>query len=149
MKSLLLIASLGLGLLVQAQSKDTRKLVEAQNFVFKAQTAIPMGGRARQLTSDYDLRVTSEKVVSYLPYYGTAYVAPMDPGKGPLEFTTKDFSYTSVPGKKDGWTVTIKPRDNKDVQQLTLSISSAGYASLQVISANRQAISFNGVIGSK
>ncbi|HXB07900.1 MAG TPA: DUF4251 domain-containing protein [Puia sp.] len=146
MKSLLLIVGLGLGILARAQSKDTKSLVESQNFVFKAQTAIPQSGRSRNLTSDYDLKVSKDVVVSYLPYYGQAYEAPIDPSKGGLDFSTKDFSYASVPGKKDGWTVTIKPRDYKDVQQLVLRISSEGYASLQVISTNRQAISFNGVI---
>ena len=149
MKSLLLIVALGLGVAARAQSKDTKALVESQNFVFKAQTALPMGGRSRNLTGDYDLRVSKDAVVSYLPYFGRAYVAPIDPSKGGIEFTSKDFSYTSVPGKKDGWTVTIKPRDYKDVQQLILSISSEGYASLQVVSTSRQAISFNGVIAGK
>jgi hypothetical protein len=149
MKSLLLIVGLGFGFLARAQSKDTKALVESQHFVFRAQTAIPMGGRSRQLTGDYDLRVSKEKVVSYLPYYGRAYEAPIDPAKGPLEFTTKDFNYNSVPGKKDGWTVTIKPRDNRDIQQLVLSISSDGYASLQVVSSSRQSISFNGIIDNK
>ena len=149
MKSLLLIVALGLGVAARAQSKDTKALVESQNFVFKAQTALPMGGRSRNLTGDYDLKVSKDAVVSYLPYFGRAYVAPIDPSKGGIEFTSKDFSYISVPGKKDGWTVTIKPRDYKDVQQLILSISSEGYASLQVVSTSRQAISFNGVIAGK
>lgn len=146
MKSLLLIVALGLGIAAGAQSKNTKALVEGRNFVFKAQTALPLSGRTRNLTSDYDLKVTKDKVVSYLPYFGRAYQAPIDPGKAPLDFTTREFSYTSVPGKKGGWTVTIKPKDYADVQQLVLNISSDGYASLQVLSTNRQAISFNGVI---
>jgi hypothetical protein len=146
MKSLLLIMALGLGITAGAQSKNTKALVEDQNYTFKAQQALPLGGRTRILTSDYDLKVSKDKVVSYLPYFGQAYQAPIDASKGPLDFTTKDFNYASVPGKKDGWTVTIKPKDNRDVQQLILTISSAGYASLQVISTYRQAITFTGVI---
>jgi hypothetical protein len=146
MKSFLFLLSLAMGIAAHAQSKSTKGLVESKNFVFKAQTALPLSGPSRNLTSDYDLRVTPESIVSYLPYYGRAYVAPMDPSKSALEFTSKDFDYTTTPGKKDGWTVTIKPKDYKEVQQMTLSISSEGYASLQVTSTNRQAISFNGVI---
>jgi hypothetical protein len=146
MKSLLLTIGLGLGLLAHAQSKNTKSLVESQNFAFKAQMALPLGGKSHILTSDYDLRVTKEKVISFLPYFGRAYEAPADPTKSALDFSSKDFSYTSVPGKKDGWTVTIKPKDHKEVQQMVLSISSEGYASLQVVSTNRQSISFNGVI---
>src|SRR5258708_1293554 len=147
MKHFLLILGISLGVVASAQTGSSVKdLVESQNYVFKAQTALPMQGRARTLTSDYDLKVTKASVVSFLPYYGEAYVAPMDPANNGLDFTSKDFSYTSTPGKKDGWTVTIKPKDHKDVQQMTLSISSEGYATLQVISTNRQAILFNGIV---
>lgn len=124
-----------------------KNIVESQNYVFQAQTAIPLGGRVRQLTYDYDLKVTKENIVSYLPYYGRAYTAPMDPSKGGIQFTAKDFDYTLAPGKKDGWTATIKPKDGgSDVQQMILSISSEGYSNLQVTMSNRQAISFTGIV---
>ncbi|WP_414648326.1 DUF4251 domain-containing protein, partial [Dinghuibacter sp.] len=48
--------------------------------------------------------------------------------------------------KKGGWEITIKPKDNRDVNQINLSVSSAGYASLRVTSVNRQAISYSGEI---
>lgn len=124
-----------------------KSLVESQNYVFKAQSTMPMSGRVRQLTTaDYDLRVTKESVIAYLPYFGRAYTAPIDPSQGGIKFTSQDFEYTATPGKKGGWDVLIKPRDFKDVQQMTLSISSAGYATLQVNSTSRQPISFNGYI---
>ncbi|MBS1665733.1 MAG: DUF4251 domain-containing protein, partial [Bacteroidetes bacterium] len=129
-----------------AQLAAVKDLVESQNYVFKAQTVMPMAGSTRQLTSDYSLKVTKENIVSYLPYFGRAYTAPMDPSKGGIQFTSKDFDYTLTPGKKQGWTILIKPKDYRDVQQMTLSISSAGYATLQVTSTNRQPISFNGQI---
>ncbi|HEY4337974.1 MAG TPA: DUF4251 domain-containing protein [Puia sp.] len=146
MKSFALLLSLALGIAAHAQSKSVKELVESKTYVFKAQSALPLSGPTRNLTSDYDLRISPASVASYLPYYGRAYVAPMDATKSALEFVSKDFEYTSKPGKKDGWIVTIKPKDYKEVQQMTLSISSEGYASLQVTSTNRQAISFNGVV---
>ena len=123
-----------------------KDMVESQNYVFKAQTALPMSGPSRQLTPDYDLKVTKQSIISYLPYFGRAYTAPMDPSKGGIQFTSKDFDYTLTPGKKDGWNVLIKPKDYRDVQQMSLSISSTGYAIVQVTSTSRQPISFNGVI---
>jgi len=147
MKSFVLLLSLGLGLVAHAQSKSVKEAVESKNYVFKAQNAMPMTGRTRNLTSDYDLRVSPGSVVSYLPYFGRAYQATIGSTNSPLDFTSKDFEYTTTPGKKDGWTVTIKPKDYKEVQVMTLSISSEGYATLQVTSTNRQAISFNGVVG--
>ncbi len=123
-----------------------KALVESQNYVFKAQSAMPMSGRTRQLTDDYHLKVTKEKITSYLPYYGKAYTAPMDPSQSGIQFSSKAFDYSITPGKKDGWEVSIKPRDYSDVQQLSLSISSEGYASLRVLPANKQSISFSGTI---
>jgi|SRR5579859_2283648 len=149
MKCLLLLLGIGLTVVAGAQSKSVKTLVESQDYVFKAETAMPMSGRVRNLTYDFDLRVSKDSVVSYLPYYGQAYVAPMDPAKNGLDFTSKDFSYTSTPGKKGGWTVTIKPKDYNEVQEMELSISSAGYATLRVINTNRQAISYSGYITSR
>jgi hypothetical protein len=123
-----------------------KSLVESGNYVFKAQSALPMSGRTRQLTDDYTLKITKEKVSCDLPYFGRAYTAPMDPSQGGIRFSSTVFAYTITPGKKEGWQVLIKPTDYRDVQQLTLSITSSGYASLQVISTSRQQISFNGII---
>lgn len=123
-----------------------KKLVESQNYVFNAQTVIPMGGRSRQITSDYDLRVAKDSVISWLPYFGRAFTAPIDPTKGGIQFTSRDFEYTVTDAKKGGWNIVIKPKDASDVQQMQLNIYENGYAYLQVMSNNRQPISFNGYV---
>jgi hypothetical protein len=125
---------------------QVRNLVDSQNYIFIAQSASPMSGRLRQLTPDYDLKITKSSIVSYLPYFGRAYTAPLDPSKGGIQFTSKDFEYTATPRAKGGWDVLIKPKDYRDVQQMSLNISSTGYATLQVTSTSRQPISFNGYI---
>jgi len=126
----------------QAAVKD---LITSRNFVFKAQTALPLGGQSRQLTSDYDLRVYGDSLIAYLPYFGRAYTAPA-PGEGGLNFTSVNYLYHPQETKKGGWNVTIQPKDTRDVRLLFLSVSSAGYGTLQVTSNNRQAISFSGYI---
>jgi hypothetical protein len=126
------------------------KMITAHNYVFKAQTVLPTGAVPnRQLTSDYDLRVSPDTVVSYLPYFGRAYTAPMDPTKGGIQFTSTKFDYKETQRKKGGWDILIKPHDIQDATQLSLNISETGYASLQVISNNRQPISFSGYIVEK
>jgi Domain of unknown function (DUF4251) len=129
-----------------AKMAAVKMLIDSQSYVFIAQSAMPMSGRTRQLTSDYDVKVTKDKVVSYLPYFGRAYSAPIDPSQGGIQFTSKDFDYTTTPRKKGGWDIQLKPKDYRDVQQMALSITEDGYASLQVTSTNRQAISFTGYI---
>ncbi|MDQ3843821.1 MAG: DUF4251 domain-containing protein [Bacteroidota bacterium] len=140
---------------VQAQNEEKDKeaavkaMVEARDYVFKAQIALPMGGSTVQLTSDFDMRVTKNEIVTYLPYYGRAYSAPINPGEGGIRFTSTNFDYKVQEKKKRGWTIIIQPKDARDVRQLTLSISRSGYANLQVNSNNRQPISFTGYIAER
>lgn len=108
-----------------------------------------MSGRTRQLTSEYTLEVVPDTVVAYLPYFGRAYTAPMDPTKGGIQFTSTKFDYKVDSLKKGGWSVKIRPSDVREVQDLNLQISSEGYATLNVTSTQRQPISFTGVIVGK
>lgn len=134
-----------------AQNKKDKKaqiksIVEAQNYVFKAQSALPTSGATRQLTSDYDLRISKDTILSDLPYFGRAYTAPLNPSEGPLRFTSTDFQYSVTNRKKGGWDVTITPKDVQDPRQLNMSIFDNGTASVIVTSYNRQPISFNGYV---
>ena len=150
MKSLFLLAALAAVIPVCAQPTDKKaamkSLVESKNYVFRAQTAIPQTGQARNLTSIYDLKITTNAIVCDLPYFGRAY-APVDPNEGGIQFTSKDFTYTAKPTKKGGWEIAIKPNDiSADVRQMWLTITSDGYATLRVIGNNRNPISFSGQI---
>ena len=123
-----------------------KNMVDSQHFVFVAQSVTPLRGRFRNLTSLYDVRVSKDTMVSYLPYFGRAYTAPLDPSEGGLNFTSTNFSYSVAPGKKKSWTLTIKPKDYRDVQQFLFTIYDNGSASLNVNSISRDAISFIGYI---
>jgi hypothetical protein len=152
--AILLIALFTSQLYAQKKDSDKQaaiaKMVAARNYVFKAQTALPMGPAPnRQLTTDYDLKVSPDTVVSFLPYFGRAYTAPMDPTKGGIMFTSTKFDYTEGKKKKGGWEIMIKPHDTQEANQLSLYISESGFASLQVIGNNRQPISFSGYIEEK
>ena len=123
-----------------------KNLLDSGNYVFHAQTALPMQGTIHQLTTDYTVKVTKGKITVDLPYYGQAYAPPTDPTQSGIQFTTTAFDYFYTPRKKDGWNIRIKPKDARDVQQVLLTISSAGYTSLQVTSISRQPINFNGYV---
>ncbi len=123
-----------------------KELITAQHYSFEAQTALPVGMRNRQLTSGYELKVRKDTIDAYLPYFGRAYAATIGSNEGGIQFKTTDFKYTLTEAKKGGWDITIVPKNSGDTRQLILHVSQAGYASLQVISNNRQSISFNGYI---
>jgi hypothetical protein len=135
-----------------AKAAAVAKMVKDTSFVFEATTANPQRGGQKQLSSPYDLKVTRSDVTAFLPYYGVSHMAP-NPGSsdGGIKFTSKSFSYAPTQSKKGNWNVMIKPKDKnmtdwRNVDQLTFNISSDGYASLHVLSSNRDAISFNGSI---
>ena len=149
-----MIAFALLPLTTEAQNKKDKKeqiklIVEPQNYVFKAQTALPTGGATRPLTSDYDLRISKDTILSDLPYFGRAFTAPLNPSEGPLRFTSTDFQYAVANRKKGGWDVTSTPKDVTDPRQINMSIFDNGTASVMVNSYNRQPISFNGYITAK
>ncbi len=132
----------------QEKRTQIENLVASKSYAFIAQTAFPTGGRTINLTSVYSVKISGDTVVSDLPYYGRAYVAPIDPMDGGIHFTSTRFAYDSKERKKGGWEITILPKDTKDVRQMYLTISPDGYASLQVGSNNRQNINFSGYITS-
>jgi len=146
----LFIVMMAVSFSTSAQEKDPvslQNMIESKNFVFKARTAFPQSGSSQLLTSQYDLTFTGDKLVSFLPFFGRAYsVSPADDGG--IKFTSTNFNYTTKKTKK-GWSITITPKDANGVQQLFLDISTSGYANLQVNSANRQNISFAGVVERK
>jgi hypothetical protein len=147
-KSLLVIILAGSSMAVHAQDLDksiVQNFIKTKEFVFKAQTVLPMTGMSRQLTSEYDVRFLGDSVVAYLPYFGRAYSAGYGEGGG-IDFTSTKFEYKVKERKKGGWDISIRPQDAKDVQSLNFTVSENGYASLQVTSNNRQPISYNGYV---
>lgn len=145
----------------QTDKATTTRIVGDQNFTFVATRAIPMQSNALNQVlnslpnsqntiinlsgSRYDVRITKDSVVAYLPYFGRSYSPSMDPNEAGTRFKSKDFKYSSEK-KKSNWTIIIDPKDIKDKQQLILYVSESGYATLSVNNPNRQPISFNGYI---
>lgn len=129
-----------------AKEAAIKALIDAQHYSFEAQTALPIGMKIRNLTPGYELKVRKDTVEAYLPYFGRAYSATIGSADDGIKFKTTDFKYTSTETKKGEWDITIAPKNAGDTRQLTLHVSKAGYASLQVMSNNKQSISFNGYI---
>lgn len=117
----------------------------AKTFTFKAQTAWPLRGNVVQLTPGFDMKVLGDSINTYLPYFGRAYQANYNGNGGGISFTSTRFEY-KLKESKSGWELLIKPGDVKDIQQLIYTVSTNGYATLQVFSNTRQAISFYGII---
>lgn len=153
---LLLLSVVAISFFTYAQSKkdkdkmkedDVRRMVNDHNFTFQAQYANPMGGGHRYITPDYDVRVTKDSVIAYLPYFGRAYFdVPYNPNDGGIKFTSTKFTYKVTEKKKGGWDIIIDPKDAKYIQRLTFYISTAGYGNLGFTISNRSPISFDGLL---
>ncbi|HEU4472293.1 MAG TPA: DUF4251 domain-containing protein, partial [Flavisolibacter sp.] len=70
------------GVHAQETGKDAiRQSVESKRFVFKPQSAQPLSGPSRQLTTDWDMTVLNDSLIAYLPYFGRAFT-PVNPSSG-------------------------------------------------------------------
>ena len=126
-------------------STAVRDMVNSRSFVFIPQFVNPIGGRRRDLSSDFEFIVTKDSLISYLPFFGRGYVAPISPSDVDYDFTSKQFSYNVIPARK-GWTISIKPTDQQYLRELFFRVFNNGSASLNVTSLDRSSISYDGYV---
>jgi hypothetical protein len=144
--SLLLMFLMNPAFIFSQKEADIKNMVASAQYIFVAEYAIPMTGRTVALTSEYDLTVSKDSIIAYLPYYGRAYQAPLDPSQGGIKFTSSKFEYQTVKAKKNGWDISIVIKDQSDNGRLALHVASNGRATLQVSTTFRQPITFTGYI---
>ncbi|MDQ7948766.1 MAG: DUF4251 domain-containing protein [Pedobacter sp.] len=160
---LLALTLVALNASAQTKKEVTTKIVEEKNFIFVATTAMPtntvelsnvmsrMNGGSDAGTislsgSGYDLKISADSIVSFLPYYGRAYSAAYNNDDSGIKFTSKSFTYTSTKRKKGSWDIEISTKDVKDNVKMNLTVSESGYATLNVSSYNKQSITYNGYL---
>ena len=129
---------------------EIAQAVEIPDFTFKATYAYPTGYRSLYLSPYYDVKVTADTVKVYLPYYGRAYRAPIDPSEGGYRFISADFEYRTTEGKRKGNRgVEIIIHDQHRLVTFRFDIWDNGKARLDVSDVDRQPISFQGEITMK
>ena len=81
------------------------KKIANKNFVFVAEWASPMSGNRHQVTGYYTLKIKNDSLNVDLPYFGQAYIAPVDPANISMTFISTNFDYTVTNRKKGGWDI--------------------------------------------
>jgi len=127
-------------------SADVKELVNSKSYSFEAQTATPSAGRLKQLTPGYALKLTGDSLIAHLPYFGKAYTASLNPSDVGINVVTTDFDYQVSEGKKNRYEVSLRSKDKTYNADFNLTVYDNGTAYLQVISPDRQPISYNGYI---
>jgi hypothetical protein len=127
------------------KTESVQPLLEAKRYVFVAQSVTPSRSAIRQLTTEYDLRISGDSLIAALPFFGRAYSAPINPQDNGIRFTSTSYSY-ELKQRKKKWEITFRPTDVTSVQHLFLTVFENGSASLQVISRDRETISFTGYV---
>lgn len=129
----------------EKMAMEVQEAVEQSSFLFEATYAYPTGYKPVYLSPYYDVTVSPDTVKAYLPYYGRAYRAPMDPREGGFQFTSTDFTYRYAPGEKRGsWMAKITILDLDRPVTFSFEIWENGTSRLLVNDFNRQSISFQG-----
>lgn len=125
----------------------TKKKIDDRHFTFSATYMLPQRGGGKAITDVYyDLKVSKDSLTVYLPYYGQAYFDVPYNGDAGMKFTSTKFTYNVKEKKKGGWEIIIRPSDVKNIEQLSMYISTDGYASLSINSVNRDFIDYNGYL---
>lgn len=129
-----------------AAAAATENMLQSRSFIFRAQSASPMGGKLIQLTYGYFLRQSGDTVVSHLPYYGESHAPTFGTESKGIEFTSVLTDSKIESRKKGGWDVTIIPKDYPEVEKVFLTVFENGKTTLQVMSKSRSPISFSGFV---
>jgi hypothetical protein len=128
------------------QNTTSKQRETKATLIFIPQIVYPTGMATRQATSGFELRISKDTVISYLPYFGRAYSTDYGSRDGGATFNSFDFSYTESTNKKRARNIVIKPKDNKDVREIRITIYGDGYAYVQLNFNQRQGIGYRGQI---
>jgi hypothetical protein len=129
------------------KQKEIESMINARQFVFVANTALPQGYKSVNLSSnDNYVKFHPERIESYMPFYGKGYSGIGYGGSETgLKFDGKPEEYKVAKGKKN-YQVTAVVKGENDTFKLSLSVGFEGSALLNISSNNRSSISYNGDI---
>jgi hypothetical protein len=107
--------------------------------------AYPASAPSFPLNYPYFISVIDDRVESFLPYFGRAYMLPYGGGEG-LRFEGPISDYTQSVGKKGQREITFSVRTGEDEYDFTLTVWPTGECNLTIMPMNKQSISFSGEI---
>ncbi len=129
----------------EKRMEEVKNLVENKTFVFIPTHAMPLGGGSIQLSYTFEAEVKGDSIFSYLPFYGVAYHVDYGSRNSAFDFSLPIEKYEM---EEDGnaYRINLEVKNKMDYLTYSMHVSEMGYATLNVTSTNRQAISYYGRI---
>jgi len=128
--------------------KQTKELIENQDFVFEADWATSYKGRRVNVAGDrYTLIIKSDATEAYLPFYGRAYSGTAYGGDGGIKFEVEGVSYDiNHNDKKTKTKIKFEVKHKSENYDIFLTVYSNGNANLSISSNNRSNMTYDGKI---
>ncbi|MEQ1623895.1 MAG: DUF4251 domain-containing protein [Sediminibacterium sp.] len=148
---LLIISLISLNILqaqlVQKVQNAYEQILKEQDFTFTAQAYATASSEKKQMTDPYSFKVGIDSIEGILPYYGQSYTAQINLTDGSIKFNILKYKYEFMEKKKGRYQVSIKPEDkNTTIQSFYLTIFTDGTGQVDVLSRNREPMTFYGSI---
>jgi len=126
------------------QFQEMKALIESSHYEFRVTSIQPSGAKTIHPTSEYTLVAKDTIFTARLPYFGRAYQASYG-GDGGIKFEEKpqDLKIT-LNEKKLMINIQFKIKTQKENYDLSMSVGSSGFTTLNINSQKRQTISYRG-----
>ena len=124
-------------------TRQVQEGLDTRHYTIAVDWMKPLGGMARHVTSNYELKVNGDEVDSYLPYVGEAYRVPYVGGKG-LNFKGKIENYTITYPTSNRSHIEFMVNNGEDVYYFRIDVFNNGKSIIDIIAQERDAISFDG-----
>ena len=119
--------------------------IQTRCFNVNIDKVYPMGQGTIHPSTLYSVSVKDDYINSYLPYFGRAYNIPYGGGSG-LNFEGKVLRYQESIGRKGEHYVVLDVESKEDIHQYSFVIFDNGNVKLDVLSKERNPISFSGYV---
>ena len=126
-----------------AITRQVQEGLDTRHYTIAVDWMRPLGGMARHVSSNYDLKVMGDEVDCYLPYIGEAYRVPYGGGKG-LNFTAKIENYSINYLTSNRSHIEFTVNNGEDVYLFRIDVFNNGKSIIDIIAQDHDAISFDG-----
>jgi hypothetical protein len=126
-----------------AQAARVKTALAKRDFKINIDRMFSSMGGSKNVSYGYQVAVRNDSLISHLPYLGRAYNIPYGGGKG-LNFSERISKYQESKVKNDQWVIDIELQNEEDTYIYTIRVFDNGNSSIDVVSRQRQRISYSG-----